>query len=75
MNDISGDHLRAQMRGAVTTLDRVHHILAAQLEADFCLPAGAISQAQNLGAEVLSALQPGGLIGHECAAGRWGRRS
>ena len=57
MNDISGDHLRAQMRGAVTTLDRVHHILAAQLEADFCLPAGAISQAQNLGAEVLSALQ------------------
>ena len=57
MNDISGDHLRAQKRGAVTTLDRVHHILAAQLEADFCLPAGAISQAQNLGAEVLSALQ------------------
>ena len=57
MSDISGDHLRAQMRGAVTTLDRVHHILAAQLEADFCLPAGAISQAQNLGAEVLSALQ------------------
>lgn len=57
MNYISGDHLRAQMRGAVTTLDRVHHILAAQLEADFCLPAGAISQAQNLGAEVLSALQ------------------
>ena len=57
MSDISGDHLRAQMRGAVTTLDRVRHILAAQLEADFCLPAGAISQAQNLGAEVLSALQ------------------
>lgn len=57
MSDISGDHPRAQMRGAVTTLDRVRHILAAQLEADFCLPAGAISQAQNLGAEVLSALQ------------------
>ena len=57
MSDISGDHLRAQMRGAVTTLDRVRDILAAQLEADFCLPAGAISQAQNLGAEVLSALQ------------------
>ena len=57
MSDISGDHLRAQMRGAVTTLDRVRHILAAQLEADFCLPAGTISQARNLGAEVLSALQ------------------
>lgn len=57
MSDISGNHPRAQIRGAVTTLDRVRHILAAQLEADFCLPAGAISQAQNLGAEVLSALQ------------------
>ena len=57
MSHISGDHPRAQIRGAVTTLDRVRHILAAQLEADFCLPAGAISQAQNLGAEVLSALQ------------------
>lgn len=57
MSHISGNHPRAQMRGAVTTLDRVRHILAAQLEADFCLPAGAISQAQNLGAEVLSALQ------------------
>lgn len=57
MSHISGNHPRAQIRGAVTTLDRVRHILAAQLEADFCLPAGAISQAQNLGAEVLSALQ------------------
>lgn len=57
MSHISGNHPRAQIRGAVTTFDRVRHILAAQLEADFCLPAGAISQAQNLGAEVLSALQ------------------
>lgn len=57
MSHISGNHPRAQIRGAVTTFDRVRNILAAQLEADFCLPAGAISQAQNLGAEVLSALQ------------------
>ena len=34
-----------ERRGAITTVDRVQHVLATQLEADFCLPAGSIASA------------------------------
>ncbi len=43
----------AHARGAVTTRDRARHMIAAQLEADFCLPHGSVAKAHGQGAERL----------------------
>lgn len=47
----------AHARGAVTTRDRARHMIAAQLEADFCLPHGSVAKAHGQGAELLAQLQ------------------
>lgn len=39
----------AHARGAVTTRDRARHMIAAQLEADFCLPHGSVAKAHGQG--------------------------
>ena len=44
----------AHARGAVTTRDRARHMIAAQLEADFCLPHGSVAKAHGQGAELLA---------------------
>ena len=40
----------AHARGAVTTRDRARHMIAAQLEADFCLPHGSVAKAHGAAA-------------------------
>ena len=47
----------AHARGAVTTRDRARHMIAAQLEADFCLPHGSVAKAHGQGAGLLAQLQ------------------
>ena len=47
----------AQARGAVTTRDRARHMIAAQLEADFCLPHGSVAKAHGQGTGLLAQLQ------------------
>ena len=41
----------AHARGAVTTRDRAWHMIAAQLEADFCLPHGSVAKAHGQGGQ------------------------
>ena len=47
----------AHARGAVTTRDRARHMIAAQLEADFCLPHGSVAKAHGQGTGLLAQLQ------------------
>ena len=44
----------AHARGAVTTRDRARHMIAVQLEADFCLPHGSVAKAHGQGAGLLA---------------------